>query len=87
MSILQNFIQSSDEPKDIIHAAKEKLLIVLFVLFLPFRARKALLAQQVVMEYRDQWVCLALLDHLEYLERTETRPVTLDNSLHTNTTF
>ncbi len=30
-------------------------------------------------------VCLALLDHLEYPERTETRPVTQTNSLHTNT--
>lgn len=38
-----------------------------------FLGRKAPLAQQVVMEYRDLWVCLALPDHLEYLERTETR--------------
>lgn len=35
--------------------------------------RKALLAQQVGMECRVQWVCPALLDHLEYPERMEIR--------------
>lgn len=45
-----------------------------------FLVRKALLAQQVVMECRVPWVCLALLDHLEYPERTETR-VRLENTV------
>lgn len=40
--------------------------------------RKALLAQQVGMECRVQWVCLALPDHLESLERMEIR-VKLEN--------
>lgn len=55
----------------------DQQLLVLFVLFLLFRVRKALLARPVVMECRVPWVCPALLDHLEYLERTETRPVAL----------
>lgn len=38
-----------------------------------FLVRKALLAQPVGMECRVQWVCLALPDHLESLERMEIR--------------
>lgn len=38
-----------------------------------FLVRKVLLVRLVVMEFRVPWVCLALLDHPEYLERTETR--------------
>lgn len=37
------------------------------------RVRKARLAQLVVMDYKVPWVCLALLDHPEYLERMEIR--------------
>lgn len=43
-----------------------------------FLVRKVLLVQPVGMEFRVPWVCLAQLDHLEYLERTETR-VRLEN--------
>lgn len=83
MSILENLVQCAVVSKDFVHAAKEKrsttdsLLLLFFFLS---RVRKALLAQQVVMECRVPWVCLALLDRLEYPERTETRPVTIRQS-------
>lgn len=38
-----------------------------------FLVRKARSARPVAMECRAPWVCLALPDHLEYPERTETR--------------
>lgn len=37
------------------------------------RVRKARLAPLVVMDYKVPWVCLAQLDHPEYLERMEIR--------------
>lgn len=88
VSILENSVQCAVVCKVIVHRPKEtQLLILLFVFFLPFRVRKARSAQQVEMACRVPWVCLALLDHLEYLERTETRPVTLSHSFLTNMSF
>lgn len=52
-----------------------------FFLFCP-REKKALLAQRVGMDYKGQWVYLALLDHLGYLEKMETRPVTKSKCQH-----
>lgn len=83
VSILENFVQCAIVCKVIVHRPKEtQLLILLFVFFLLFRVRKARSAQQVEMESRVPWVCLALLDHLAYLERMETRPVTQSHLSH-----
>lgn len=56
---------------------------LLISLFLLLRVRKGPLAQQVGTGCRVLWVCPALLEQLEFLARTETRPVTLSNRDHT----